>query len=74
MDTNKMHGEKDKWGLHKNATCYFEQILEATPNKTAAVQPFTPDLKNHPSKMNKTCGTLQEKLERTHKERSSMDP
>ena len=27
--------------LQKNATCCFKKMLEATPNKIAAVQPFT---------------------------------
>ena len=27
--------------LHKNATSYSEQILDATPYKTVAVQPLT---------------------------------
>ena len=30
---NKTQGEKARWELHKNATCYFEQILEVTPYK-----------------------------------------
>ena len=33
MDVDKMHREKARWELHKNATSYTEQILEATPNK-----------------------------------------
>ena len=38
MDANKAYREK-AWGqLHKNATSYIEQILEATSHKTAAVQ------------------------------------
>ena len=28
---NEMHREKARWDLHKNATCYFEQIQEAIP-------------------------------------------
>ena len=32
-----MHGEKARWELHKNATCCFEQILEAASYKTAVV-------------------------------------
>ena len=51
-----MHGEKAKWELHKIAICCFEQIQEATSQKTAAVQPPT----NHPNKMNKTCRALVE--------------
>ena len=31
----------DIWELHKDAACCFEQILEATPNKTTAVRPLT---------------------------------
>ena len=37
---NEMNGEKARWELHKNATCWFKQVLEATPNKIAAVQPL----------------------------------
>ena len=40
LDSSKMHGEKARWELHKNALCCFEQILEATPYKTADVQPL----------------------------------
>ena len=41
--------------------CCLAQVLEATPYKAAAVRPLTSYLKNHSSKMNKTCGTLLEK-------------
>ena len=58
-----MHGEKAMWELHKNATWYFEQILEATVQKTAAVWSLTSHLKNHLSKNRKTCQTLLEKQE-----------
>ena len=68
-----MHGEKARWKLHKNATCYFQQILEATPNKAAAVWPLTSHLTSHSSKTNKTCVTLIEKQRWTHKQHSSMD-
>ena len=54
MDTNKIHREKARWKLHKNATCCFEQILEATLDKTAVVRPTTSHLTNHPSKTNNT--------------------
>ena len=47
MNANKMRGEKTRWDIHKNAICGFEQILEATPHKTAAVYPFTSHLTNH---------------------------
>ena len=43
----------------------FEQVFEATPHKTASVRSPTFLLKNHPSKRNKTCGTLLLK-QRTH--------
>ena len=46
-----------KWELYKNAMCCFEHILEATPHKTATVQPLTAYLTNHPSKRNKTWST-----------------
>ena len=46
MDANKIHGAKAKWELCKNATRYFEQILEVTPHKTTAVRQFTSHLKN----------------------------
>ena len=44
---------------------YFEQICEATAKiKTATVWPLNdlPHLENHPTKMNKTCRELLEKL------------
>ena len=66
MDTDKMPREKARWELHKNATSYIEQILEETPHKTTAVQPLTSYHKNHPSKMNKTGGTLLEKHGQTY--------
>ena len=56
IDANKMH----KWKLHKNAMRYLEQIQEATPHRTTAVQPLTSHLKNHPSKMNKIWDTARE--------------
>ena len=55
--------------MHKNATSYFAQILEATPHETTAVRPLASYLKNYPSKTNKTCGTLLKKQGQT-----SMDP
>ena len=60
--------------LHKNATCYFELILEATPLKRVAVQPLNSYFKNHPSKTNKTCEALQDNQGLKHKWCSSMDP
>ena len=66
--TLKKHiGEK----LHKNAMIYCEQILERTNNEKTAVRPLSSHITNHPSKTNKTCGTLPEKQRRTHKRPSS---
>ena len=45
MGANKTPREKAKWELNKNARYCFEQILEATPHKTAAVWPLTSHLK-----------------------------
>ena len=44
--TNETIGEKAWWELHKNVKCFFFQILEATPYKTAVVQPLTSYLIN----------------------------
>ena len=56
---NKMHGEKTTWKPHKNAAC-LEQILEATPRKTATVRQITSHLRNHSCKADKTYRTLLE--------------
>ena len=50
-----MLGEKVTGESQKDATCCFEQILEAAPHKTAVVCSFTSHHINHPSQMNKTC-------------------
>ena len=71
MVINKIHV---RWKLHKNPTCYFKQLLEATHHKTAAGWPLTSHLKTHSSKMNKTCRTWLEKQGQTHKWRLSKDP
>ena len=44
MDADKTYGEKARLQLHKNATSYVEQILEATPYETTAVRPVTTHL------------------------------
>ena len=44
MDTDKVYWEKISWELHKNATSYTEQILEATSHETAVIRPLTSDL------------------------------
>ena len=46
---NKMLKKKNRWELPKDAVCRFEQILEATPLKTAVVQPLTSHLTSHAS-------------------------
>ena len=58
--------------LHKNATCCFEQILEAAPHKTPALRPVTSLLTNHTNKTSKIREAFLKKKERTHKWRSSM--
>ena len=35
---NEVLGDKPKWEPHGDAACYFEQMLEAEPHKTAAVR------------------------------------
>ena len=41
MDADKTYREKVEWELHKTATSYTEQILEAKPHKTTVAQPLT---------------------------------
>ena len=62
LDSNKMLREKVKEGIQKNAMCCLEQILEATPLKTAVVPPLSLHLINHSSKMNKTCWRSKDEL------------
>ena len=38
-DADKVNREKPRQELNKNATCYSEQILEATSHETTAVKP-----------------------------------
>ena len=47
-------------GTTQECYFYFEQILEATPHKKAAVWPLTSSLKNHSIKTNKTWDTARE--------------
>ena len=49
LDTNQTYGEKARQQLHKNATSYIEQVVEATPHKTVAIRPSTTYHENHPS-------------------------
>ena len=74
VDFNKTHREKQDRNyttmlhavLNRNYTRMLHAvlILETAPHNKAIVQPFNPHLKNHPSKMNKTCGTRLKKQEK----------
>ena len=67
VDAIKTHREETRWELHKNATCSFEQILETTFHKTAAVRPLTSHHKIHLVKTNSTCSTLLENQGQSYK-------
>ena len=41
MNADKTHRENVRQDLHKNATSYTEQILEATPYEVTSVRPLT---------------------------------
>ena len=60
-DFNETLEVKSKWKLRKDVACYFEQILEAAPYKTAVVQPFISYPANHQRKANKTCWAILKK-------------
>ena len=49
MDANEMDGKKPWWQLHNNSASNIEQVLGATPHKTAAVRPPTTHLENYQS-------------------------
>ena len=66
MNFDNMHREKTSQELHKNATSYIEQILEAILYETTSEQQLTSQVKNHSNKTKKTSGTLLEKQGRTH--------
>ena len=59
METYKKQKNLDE--NHTRNQCYFEQNLETTLHKIAAVKPPTNHLRKHPIKMNKTCQVLLEK-------------
>ena len=67
---NKMLQEKARWELHMNDTFCSEQVLEAAPHKTVAIQHLSSHLTSHP---NKTCRALLEKQGQTHKQYSPVD-
>ena len=62
-----------RWDLYKNATSYFEQIIEATPNVTTVVFPLISHLENHPRKTYKKCRTLLQKQGQIHEWRFSVE-
>ena len=62
ISSHKMLEEKACWGLHKDAACYFEKILEIAPHKTAFVQSLIFHLANHSSQMNKTYWKSKDEL------------
>ena len=47
--------------LHKNAASSIEHVLEAAPEKAAAVQSSTTHHENYPSQTKQTYGILLEK-------------
>ena len=49
MDANETDREKDGRQIHKNAASNIEQVLEATPQKTAALRPPTTHHENYQS-------------------------
>ena len=49
MDANETYGEKVWQQLHKNAASDTEQVLEVSPQKTAAVRLLTTHHINYPS-------------------------
>ena len=49
IDANKTDGEKTRRQLYKNAANNIKQVLEATPNKAAAVRLPTSHHENYQS-------------------------
>ena len=49
MDDIKKYGEKAWQQLHKNAASNIEHVLEAAPQKSAAVRPQTTHYENYQS-------------------------
>ena len=49
MDANWIYRQQAWRQLHKNAVTHIEQVLEATPYKTAATRPPTTNHENYPS-------------------------
>ena len=74
MDANLAAGEKAWRQLHKNAASNIEQVLDASPNKAAAVRPLTARHENYPNQTNRTRRTLLEKWGGAHKWCTPIDP
>ena len=49
LDTDNEYRVKARRQLHKDATSYIKQVLEATSQKTAAVRPPTTHLEDNPN-------------------------
>ena len=75
VDSKETFEEKVWWELHKNAMTCFEQILQTTNRKEAAVRKLFSYLRTHPGKMNKKSKkkALLKKSGWTWKWRSSLD-
>ena len=58
MDANYTYGEIAWRQMQKNATSYIEQVLEAAPNKVAAVRLPTTHHENYPN-MQDTAGKIR---------------
>ena len=52
MDANKTLRENARLEVHKNATGYFKQILQATLKNALVVRPLTSHLTKHPISQN----------------------
>ena len=63
-DINEIYIEKARSEQHKNASCYFERILKATPYKTAVIRLPATHLTNQTSKRRhaKHCWRSKDKL------------
>ena len=61
INFNETLEEKSWLKLHKSVTCSFDQILEAAPLKTTAVQPPIPYFAKYRSMMTRVCWALLER-------------
>ena len=56
MDANETYGEKAWRQLHKNAASNFEQVLETTHHKAAAIRPHTTHHENYKVRQTRHAG------------------